>query len=54
MAFRHFFYEHFPDSVEWFSRRLAYTRSVAAWSMIGYILGLGDRHIMNILIDTKV
>ena len=53
-ARRHFFYEYFPDSVEWFSRRLAYTRTTAAWSMIGYVLGLGDRHIQNILIDTKV
>jgi ataxia telangiectasia mutated family protein len=49
----HFFLEHYPDSVEWFERRLAYTRSVAAWSMVGYILGLGDRHMMNILIDTR-
>lgn len=27
--------------------------SVATSSMIGYILGLGDRHVQNILIDTK-
>ena len=26
-------------------------RSCAASSMVGYILGLGDRHIHNILID---
>ena len=32
-------------------RRLAYTRSCATSSMIGYILGLGDRHIQNILVD---
>lgn len=48
-----FFLEHYGDSVEWFERRLAYTRSAAAWSMVGYIMGLGDRHMMNILIDTK-
>lgn len=35
----------------WFERRLAYTNSVATTSMIGYILGIGDRHISNILID---
>ena len=35
----------------WFDKRLAYTRSVATSSMVGYILGLGDRHLMNILID---
>jgi len=25
--------------------------SVATTSMVGYILGLGDRHVQNILID---
>lgn len=28
-----------------------YIFSVAASSMVGYILGLGDRHVQNILID---
>ena len=32
-------------------RRLAYTRSAATSSMVGYILGLGDRHVQNILLD---
>lgn len=27
--------------------------SVATTSMVGYILGLGDRHTQNILIDQK-
>jgi hypothetical protein len=31
--------------------RLAYTRSVAVASMCGYVLGLGDRHNANILLD---
>eukprot|EP00121_Abeoforma_whisleri_P006466 Awhi_evm1s5883 len=52
-VFRHFFYERYTHATDWFSKRLAYTRSVAAWSMIGYVLGLGDRHIQNILIDEK-
>jgi len=30
--------------------RLAYTRSVAASSMAGFIVGLGDRHTSNILV----
>ena len=30
----------------------AYTRSVALSSMVGYIVGLGDRHLSNILFDT--
>ena len=51
-AFRFFFLERFADPSLWLSRRLTYTRSVAANSIIGYILGIGDRHAFNILIDT--
>ncbi|ONM30715.1 ataxia-telangiectasia mutated [Zea mays] len=47
----HFFLERFLLPADWFQSRLAYTRSVAASSMVGYIVGLGDRHSMNILID---
>ncbi|WVZ71912.1 hypothetical protein U9M48_020441, partial [Paspalum notatum var. saurae] len=47
----HFFLERFFLPADWFQSRLAYTRSVAASSMVGYIVGLGDRHSMNILID---
>ncbi|KAL5723782.1 non-specific serine/threonine protein kinase [Ranunculus cassubicifolius] len=47
----YFFLEKFFQPANWFERRLFYTRSVAASSMVGYIVGLGDRHSMNILID---
>ncbi|CAI0398621.1 unnamed protein product, partial [Linum tenue] len=47
----HFFLERFLQPADWFDKRLAYTRSVATSSMVGYIVGLGDRHSMNILID---
>lgn len=47
----HFFVEKYPSPETWFERRLAYTRSIATTSMAGYILGLGDRHLNNILID---
>ena len=46
----HFFLETFPTAALWYERRLAYTRSVAVSSMVGYIIGLGDRHSSNILI----
>ncbi|XP_026322463.1 serine-protein kinase ATM isoform X2 [Hyposmocoma kahamanoa] len=52
-AFHYFFTEHYLDPVTWYERRLAYTKSVATSSMVGYILGLGDRHLQNILIDKK-
>ncbi|KAJ4974544.1 hypothetical protein NE237_007718 [Protea cynaroides] len=47
----HFFLERFFRPADWFEKRLSYSRSVAASSMVGYIVGLGDRHSMNILID---
>eukprot|EP01105_Mastigella_eilhardi_P010587 TRINITY_DN2472_c0_g1_i1.p1 TRINITY_DN2472_c0_g1~~TRINITY_DN2472_c0_g1_i1.p1 ORF type:complete len:2237 (+),score=571.05 TRINITY_DN2472_c0_g1_i1:1980-8690(+) len=50
-AFHHFFLENFPTSSEWFAKRLRYTRSVASNSIVGYIVGLGDRHASNILVD---
>ena len=50
---RYFFMENFVDPDDWFARRLAYTRSTAAISILGHILGLGDRHGHNILLDTE-
>ncbi|PHH90696.1 hypothetical protein CDD83_2917 [Cordyceps sp. RAO-2017] len=50
---RYFFMEYFMDPDEWFTKRLAYTRSTAAISILGHVLGLGDRHGHNILLDTK-
>lgn len=46
-----FFLEHYPQPVHWFERRVAYTRSCAVNSIVGYVIGLGDRHSSNILID---
>ncbi|RYH28613.1 hypothetical protein EON65_11560 [archaeon] len=34
-------------------RRTTYTRSLAVMSMVGYILGLGDRHPSNLMLDRK-
>ncbi|EJT81195.1 hypothetical protein GGTG_01179 [Gaeumannomyces tritici R3-111a-1] len=48
---RYFFMENFQAPDEWFARRLAYTRTTAAISMLGHVLGLGDRHGHNILLD---
>ncbi|CAD7973957.1 unnamed protein product [Amoebophrya sp. A120] len=39
------------DPSDWLARRNTYAKSLAVWSMLGYILGLGDRHGENILID---
>lgn len=50
---RYFLLERFEDPDEWFEKRLAYTRSTAAISILGHVLGLGDRHCHNILLDEK-
>lgn len=39
------------SSESWLDRRTTYTRSLAAMSMVGYILGLGDRHPSNLMMD---
>ena len=48
---RFFFMETYNNPDDWFSKRLAYTRSTAAISILGHVLGLGDRHGHNILLD---
>jgi len=39
------------NSEEWLERRTRFTRSLAVMSMVGYILGLGDRHPSNLMLD---
>ncbi|GAA5895897.1 DNA-binding protein kinase TEL1 [Sporobolomyces salmoneus] len=48
---RHLFWKRQKVPSLWFDMRLNYSRSVATTSMIGHVLGLGDRHVSNILID---
>lgn len=46
------FLSRFPDPGTWLAARLAFTRTNAAWAMVGHVLGLGDRHGENIMINT--
>lgn len=39
------------SSEAWLQRRTNYTRSLAVMSIVGYILGLGDRHPSNLMLD---
>lgn len=39
------------NSEQWLERRTRYTRSLAVMSIVGYILGLGDRHPSNLMLD---
>ncbi|XP_042558922.1 serine/threonine-protein kinase ATR [Clupea harengus] len=51
-VFHEWFLRTFPDPTSWYNSRSAYSRSIAVMSMVGYILGLGDRHGENILFDS--
>ncbi|KAJ1957088.1 phosphatidylinositol kinase- protein kinase tor1, partial [Linderina pennispora] len=42
-----------PSAEKWLERRTQYTRSMAVLSIIGFILGLGDRHLTNIMMHTE-
>ncbi|KAK7993739.1 hypothetical protein PG989_007120 [Apiospora arundinis] len=39
------------SSEAWLERRTNYTRSLGVMSIVGYILGLGDRHPSNFMLD---
>ncbi|KIJ50878.1 hypothetical protein M422DRAFT_244825 [Sphaerobolus stellatus SS14] len=41
------------NSEDWVNRRTTYTRSLAVGSMMCYLLGVGDRHPGNIMLDRK-
>ena len=41
-----------PSSESWLERRTQYTRSLGVMSIVGYILGLGDRHPSNLMLDS--
>ncbi|XP_041465563.1 serine/threonine-protein kinase ATR-like [Lytechinus variegatus] len=51
-VFGEWFQKTFTDPTSWYLSRLAYARTSAVMSMVGYILGLGDRHGENILFDS--
>uniref|UniRef100_A0A094ZKV8 Serine-protein kinase ATM n=1 Tax=Schistosoma haematobium TaxID=6185 RepID=A0A094ZKV8_SCHHA len=46
----YFFLEQFPNPQNWFVSRMAYIRSIAVTSVVGYLVGLGDRHPHNLLL----
>lgn len=49
--FHEWFLDTFPEPTAWFASRLNYSRTAAVISMVGYIIGLGDRHCENIMLD---
>jgi serine/threonine-protein kinase ATR len=45
------FVQQYPDPHSWYEARTRFTLSAAAWSAVGHVIGLGDRHSENILLD---
>lgn len=50
-VFHEWFLLAWPEPTAWLTARTNYARTLAVMSMIGYVLGLGDRHGENILFD---
>lgn len=51
--FSDWFRERFSTPHNWYEARNSYVRTTAVMSIVGYILGLGDRHGENILFDSN-
>lgn len=43
--------ENCPNISEWYRTRSLYTRSLAVMSIVGYLIGVGDRHLDNIMLN---
>lgn len=50
---KEWFKNEFPSPYNWYQARTAYIKSLAVMSIVGYIVGLGDRHGENVLINTN-
>ncbi|XP_064474884.1 serine/threonine-protein kinase atr-like [Ornithodoros turicata] len=52
-VFVEWFQTTFQDPTAWYTARRSYARTLAVMSVVGFILGLGDRHGENILLDAS-
>ncbi|EGG08276.1 uncharacterized protein MELLADRAFT_85060 [Melampsora larici-populina 98AG31] len=52
-AMRFWFMESQTCHQKWYKMRLNYMRTTTTASIVGHILGLGDRHLSNILLDKE-
>ncbi|KAG1499681.1 hypothetical protein G6F47_004794 [Rhizopus delemar] len=46
------FIKSFPEPNQWLASRTRYVKTLAVMSIVGHMLGLGDRHAENILFDS--
>eukprot|EP00002_Diphylleia_rotans_P020747 TRINITY_DN4030_c0_g1_i1.p1 TRINITY_DN4030_c0_g1~~TRINITY_DN4030_c0_g1_i1.p1 ORF type:complete len:2534 (-),score=449.32 TRINITY_DN4030_c0_g1_i1:366-7967(-) len=52
-VFYEWFLSSFPEPTSWFNAKLIYARSCAVMSMVGTVVGLGDRHGENVNFDSR-
>ncbi|CAO3593608.1 unnamed protein product [Absidia cylindrospora] len=52
VVFYRWFLDNFPEPSEWYASRSRYIRTLAVMSIVGYVLGLGDRHADNVMFDS--
>ena len=52
-VFHYFFLERFTNPELWYHNIQNFISTLSINSIIGYVVGLGDRHLRNILIDEK-
>ena len=50
-AMRHLFRETDRTAAGWFEMRLNFSRTLATTSIVGWMLGIGDRHVSNLMLD---
>ncbi|KCV72039.1 hypothetical protein H696_01446 [Fonticula alba] len=53
VPFHRWFAARSPTARAWLLARRRFSSSLAVMSVVGFLLGLGDRHLDNILIDTE-
>lgn len=51
--FHCWFDKQFQSNDDWYQARNLYTSSTALWSMAGHVVGLGDRHGENLLLNQR-
>ena len=49
----YWFLKAFHDPQSWYMARTSYVKTSAVMSIIGFLMGLGDRHGENILLDSS-
>eukprot|EP00834_Sanchytrium_tribonematis_P002025 NODE_56_length_28873_cov_1.243101.p1 type:complete len:1847 gc:universal NODE_56_length_28873_cov_1.243101:8720-3180(-) len=50
---KHFFFERYKDPQTWYDAKILFIKSMAINNVVGAILGIGDRHLMNLLLDER-